>query len=380
MKKKALALLLAIFVLLLSSLLIVIEVKAEENSWITLAPMPTPRRELGVATVNGKIYALGGYNGTHVLNINEEYNPITNTWTTRAPMPTPRFGFAIFDYENKIHVIGGHTATDKITDAHEIYDPLTNTWETKQRSRLKISGFEANIVDDKAYLISGCDHFAPPWHNTDLNYAYDLESETWIAKTPIPTAVFRYASAVGENEIHIIAGYDISKSQGYNLNQIYNPQNDSWKLGSPIPTAINGAGGAITSGENILRRIYVIGGFTSTFSNCTNLTQIYNPKTDTWSTGALMPTKRCLFGLAVVNDELYAIGGTDGINFLGTNQKYTPIGYGNSEPTSSPEPTITPTPTEEPQQTEQDLTTGAVLAVTSIVVFLSLFVYFIKRK
>ena len=38
-----------------------------------------------------------------------------------------------------------------------------------------------------------------------------------------------------------------------------------------------------------------------------------------------------------------------------------------------------PPPTPKPEQTEQDLTTGAVLAVTSIVVFLSLFVYFIKR-
>jgi len=48
-----------------------------------------------------------------------------------------------------------------------------------------------------------------------------------------------------------------------------------------------------------------------------------------------------------------------------------------------PEPTIptpTPTPSQEPQQPEQDMTVGAIFAVASIVVFLSLFFYFIRRK
>ena len=48
-----------------------------------------------------------------------------------------------------------------------------------------------------------------------------------------------------------------------------------------------------------------------------------------------MPSRRCLFDLAEVNGELYAIGGYDGSNYLNLNQKYTPIGY---ESPDSPEP------------------------------------------
>jgi hypothetical protein len=105
------------------------------------------------------------------------------------------------------------------------------------------------------------------------------------------------------------------------------------------------------------------------------------------------------FGVAVVNDELYAISGSIE-NFKPpsvANEKYTPIGYGTPdsftpspspspsptptpEPTYSPEPTITPTPYEEPQPSEQDMTAGAILAVISIVVFLGLLFYFIKGR
>ena len=35
----------------------------EQSSWNPLTPMPTARGELGVAVVDGKIYAIGGSSG-----------------------------------------------------------------------------------------------------------------------------------------------------------------------------------------------------------------------------------------------------------------------------------------------------------------------------
>ena len=57
------------------------------NTWEAVASMPTARAQLGVAVVNGKIYAIGGESNDHgpiLLNITEEYDPPTNTWTTKA--------------------------------------------------------------------------------------------------------------------------------------------------------------------------------------------------------------------------------------------------------------------------------------------------------
>jgi len=345
---------------------------AQEDTWTTLASMPTPRRELGLAVVEDKIYAIGGYNGTS-LNVNEEYDPTTNTWTTKAPMPTARHSFAIVVYEDKIHVISGYTNSDPPgTTSHQVYDPTTDTWETKKSANVRLSGFQGNIVDNVAYFVSGTTYWSPPWINTDLNMAYNFTTETWSEKTPITIAVFRYASAVLDNEIFVVGGYQIGM-KGYDLNQIYNPKSDSWRVGSPIPIAISGAGCVATTGAFGPRRIYIFGGFETPLGYSgseTDSNHVYDSYTDQWSIGASLPSSRSLFNVVDVDGELYAIGGYDGTNFLSINQKYTPIGYGTSDPNYiPPTPTISPssTPTSSPEIADVEF---PVLIVASIIIII----------
>src|SRR4030067_3429532 len=76
------------------------------GAWTTKAMLREARSGLGVAVVNGRIYAIGGttssgfvasspgsavYAGktpTSVTSLNEEYDPATDTWTTKTAMPT----------------------------------------------------------------------------------------------------------------------------------------------------------------------------------------------------------------------------------------------------------------------------------------------------
>jgi hypothetical protein len=51
--------------------------------------MPTARYLHVAPVVNGKIYCIGGDNGS-ILNTNQEYDPIGNSWTTKAVMTTAR--------------------------------------------------------------------------------------------------------------------------------------------------------------------------------------------------------------------------------------------------------------------------------------------------
>ena len=76
-------------------------VRAQDGTWISLASMPTARKGLMVGVIDGKIYAIGGSNGTY-LDVNEEYDPATNTWTIKQPSPTPVSYGAAAVYENQI--------------------------------------------------------------------------------------------------------------------------------------------------------------------------------------------------------------------------------------------------------------------------------------
>src|SRR5882724_2818063 len=107
------------------------------GSWTLKQHMPTPRYNLQVAAVNGKIYAIGGSGGSgeDCQNANcrtvEEYDPQHNTWTTRAPMPTTHgpSGAARGVVNGIIYVAGG-SADNRQLSTVEAYDPVTNTWST----------------------------------------------------------------------------------------------------------------------------------------------------------------------------------------------------------------------------------------------------------
>src|SRR5205809_5647416 len=117
------------------------------DTWKALAPMPTRRGSPVAATVNSKIYVIGGAT-THPgstepavlptrphrsVGTVEEYDPATNTWRARSPMPTARNHAAIGVVNNKIYVIGGRVGAAFIgvasnTDVVEEYEPATDQW------------------------------------------------------------------------------------------------------------------------------------------------------------------------------------------------------------------------------------------------------------
>jgi len=319
------------FVLLIIAFTFIVNtqpVKSVENSWTTETPMPTARAQLGVAVVNGKIYAIGGGNNTAagptLLNVNEEYDPATNTWTTKEPMPTARQSFGIAVYENKIYCIGGSTNGPRLA-VNEVYDPATNTWETKTAMPTARAGLSANTVNGRIYLMGG-----DPGNTT--NEAYDPVTDSWTTESQIPLGASGSASAVVGSKIYLFGGLS-----NRNSTQIFDPVTSAWTNGLPIPVGVAEGAAAATSGVDVPVRIYVMGGEITyvrngeTYGNVTDLNQVYDPETNSWSMGAPLPSVLRFFGLAVVNDTLYAMGGFPLlIDFLNTNYEYTPLGYGEA--------------------------------------------------
>ncbi len=306
------------------------------SSWTSLAPMPTPRGGFGLAVVDGKIYAIGGLNGNNFpVGTNEEFNPLTNEWTSVMPMPTSRSGSAIAVYQNKIYVIGG-TVGNGYVGNNEVYDPATNMWETKASMPTPRADLSASVVNDKIYLIGGkrYSNTAPFFNETNINEVYDPTNDTWSTKTVIPTPVQGYASAVVNGKIYVMGGslesLSLEKTLISAADQVYDPQNDSWSSTAKLPAVDSyGAAGA-TEGVMAPQRIYCIGGYSD--GEFTAKTQMYNPVNNSWSIVDPMPTPRAYLGVAVVNDVLYAIGGFDGQNWLGVNERFTPVGYGTVAP------------------------------------------------
>ena len=306
------------------------------SAWNNVAPMSIARGSSGVAAVNGKIYAIGGINGSSFpLNDNEEYSPVTNTWKSRAAMPTPRSGVAVAVYQNRIYVFGG-TVGNGYVGNNEVYDPATNSWQTKASMPTPRADLCANVVNDKIYLIGGkrYSNVSPYSIETGINEIYDPASDTWSTGTSMPTPLEGYGSAVVDNSIYFLGGSrqpnSLSNTVIVNNNQVYDAVNDNWSKAASLKEVSSYGAAAATEGYLAPQNIYYAGGYSAdVFSS---QTQVFNLSNNSWNYIEAMSTSRAYLGLVVVKDILYAIGGFDGTNWLDTAEQYTPAGYGAVPP------------------------------------------------
>lgn len=339
----------AIIFMQVVSLLIVLNVKGqEEESWNSLASMQSETYFLGAASIDDKIYAIGGHFFKPDFNTTTVYNPKTDTWTTKSPVITrmPNSSLSISNLcvvscQNKIYAIGGMEDVGTVTNTIRVYNPLTDMWEIKSSILIQRSEAVAATVKDKIYITGGFSGGPLSYYEIyNVTEVYDPLTNTLSTKAPIPTAVRGASIAVSDNKIFVFGGVT-HEDYACNLTQIYNPESDSWSLGSQIPTGASYACAGATSGKLAPRRIYIFGG--STEPNISlNLTQIYDPEKDSWSKGAPMNNGRLGLAVAVIDDLLYTLGGYEmtsnsGVRVLSNNDLYTPLGYNHEIPVPEPD-------------------------------------------
>jgi hypothetical protein len=125
------------------------------------------------------------------------------------------------------------------------------------------------------------------------------------------------------------------------LNQVYDVQKDTWSEAAP-PSLPNIDAGGATSGIFAPKRIYIYS------EGDDSQAQSYDVDTNSWSNCAPVPTQRYQMKIAVLNDQLYVIGGytLDYNNLISStifgpmpsqlptalNEKYTPVGYRSVSP------------------------------------------------
>ena len=175
-------------------------------------------------------------------------------------------------------------------------------------------------------------HGLSTYFTVSSNYVYDPQTDNWTQLAPLPVGVGGYASAVVDDKIYIIAG-GIAASYEWeptNRVQIFDPKTNQWTNGTSIPTPVYDAKACIITESSGEKRIHVIGGqltyywYNRPYVDGIDLHQVYDPATDTWTNATAMPTPRTGLGLAVVYNQIYAIGGEHNGTLLLANEKYSP--------------------------------------------------------
>jgi len=129
---------------------------------------------------------------------------------------------------------------------------------------------------------------------------------SWTDVAPLTHIRSHPATAVWGGKIYVFGGGG-PRFASLNTVEVYDPQADRWELVSPMPTLRSGA---VTSVIN--DKIYVVGGgFCKPDGKFRFLptTEIYDPATDTWSTGPDMGQPHDYPGCATLDNTIYIMGG-----------------------------------------------------------------------
>ena len=198
------------------------------DEWTQKADMPTKRVSSNLSVVNGKIYAIGGWNFDDWLNV-EEYDPAANTWTKKAKLPTERTFFSTSVVNDKIYVIGGW-GNNAFLSTVEVYDPLSNEWRKKADMPTARNFFSTSVVDGKIYAIGGASNMirrraaglSPIRRGTIPTVeVYDPGQDTWTEAPDMPTARRDLATAVVRGRIYAIGGKVGMRGEGIPTVEVY---------------------------------------------------------------------------------------------------------------------------------------------------------------
>jgi len=130
--------------------------------------------------------------------------------------------------------------------------------------------------------------------------------ESWTKKSPMQVARSYTGVAVVNGKIYVIGGdalYQIGWGEFHdalNITEEYNPETDTWVFKEPIPTPRYRFAVAVYQ-----NKIYCIGGKTN--DGVTGVNEVYDPATDTWETKTAMPTPRMGLQANIVDKKIYLI-------------------------------------------------------------------------
>ncbi|HEU4683051.1 MAG TPA: kelch repeat-containing protein [Nitrospira sp.] len=243
------------------------------DQWSKKADMPVGLHHAGIGTAGGRLYVIGGYkqSGLSVWNpvaTVYAYDPSSNSWTGRASMPTARGALSVAEVDGKLYAIGGYDGKAN-SAAVEVYDPARDSWETRASLPTPRDHLTSVAVGGKIYTIAGRLN-GDYQQNLSVAQVYDPVADRWSRIADLPTARSGLTAAAVGGKIYVLGGE--APDGTFKENEAYDPARDLWQAMPPMPTARHGLGSAV-----VQDRIYVVDGGPTPGGSFSNVNEVFTP-------------------------------------------------------------------------------------------------------
>lgn len=284
-----------------------------------ISELPTTLTSFGGAVLGDSVYIYGGTTGTSHEYSSEVQNdslmrmPIAGgQWETIAKGPRLQ-GLALVPHGDKLYRIGGFEARNKKGDDQDLwsgdsvasFDPKTNQWAEMPALPEPRSSFDAVVMNDHIYVVGGWGMAGggrSTWHETawKMDLAQDNPRWTAIAKAPFERRAL--ALAAHDGKLFAIGGITAGGETSLETD-IYDPKSDSWSQGPELigPDGMTGFGAAAFATGGNLYVSTVTGSFQRLAANASK-----------WDVIGQTPTARFFHRMLPTSDSTFVvIGGSN---------------------------------------------------------------------
>lgn len=267
-------------------------------------------------------------------------NIAAERWEVISQLPTRRINFSTAVVGGKVYLIGGTLFENRRgpygLSVVEVYDPQPNTWERVADMPTARASPEIAVVAGKIYVVggySGVDNHLDNFKVLDIVEVYDPQTNTWERKKDMSLPRYQFGIGVVADKVYAVGGlvHPRDKKPGdpgrIDLVEVYDPVMNMWGKRAKMPTQRDNFGVGVVN-----NRIYAIGG--SGWPQVGNggpfLTTIeeYTPKVNRWRKRVDMPELRLSFSTVAIDNTIYLIGGfvwrNGDLKFLSTVDAYNP--------------------------------------------------------
>ena len=344
---------------------------ASAQNWVMQSNMKVARVEATTVDYRGDIYVFNGFKaGIRIADSVEKYNVATKQWSiigsTTTMNGTAVTHNGVVRVGADVWIIGGRIGSHpgRVSDKVWIYNLNGKKWRRGPDLPMPGAAGGAALVNGKIHWFGGIDAQARCDVNTHLVHDLSKPSAGWnnmTAKAGMPSPRNHFSTAAVDGIIYAMGGQyghdgcPGKHTQDTTLVHAFNPKTNTWSRKADLPSKNSHTepGTFVYKGD-----IYTIGG-----ENAGDKVWKFNPRSNKWSTFKTLPEKLVAPIARIVDGNLVVAGGGAPIarNAVNTVRSIRvdnnppalepePIEETVSEPevTADAEPTAEPEPTSEP--------------------------------
>lgn len=215
-------------------------------------------------------------------------------WGQVANMPRARGEVASAGVGSKLVIAGGLYGIGRTSDDVFIFDRARNEW-TIARSLPAPRHHAAAAALGNAVYVSGGVPGATNWTPADTLWRAQ-PGLPWRTRASMPEGRQGHAMVALGGRLYVVGGVGPS-----DRTLIYDPKTDSWTTGAALPAGRDHLRAVGWNGE-----VWAIAGRSGA---PTARVDIYNPKDDRWRPGPALPRAMSAMAVGVLSDGLHVVGG-----------------------------------------------------------------------